>query len=148
MKRRQEHRGHFISGQRGREKDVYRGNTTAGLCVYVFGCRCVCDPSFSHACSLSQRLHRLTYFLFIPLFSHLLSCKPWAGVSSPRCRLQSWHESSGLDDLFIAYSRCVSHNRFCLVNNGSATRPRGPQVEKTSFNAPHPATWLDAWEIF
>lgn len=75
-KRRRAHKGNFISGQRrGGGECVYRENITAGVCVRVFWRVYVCAIPISHACSLSESLHRLTYFLFTSLSPDLLPCK-------------------------------------------------------------------------
>lgn len=71
-----------FSGQmRGRRECIYRGNITAGLwvCVNTIACLTVSvwNWHFSHACSCSESLHGLTYFLFISLSSDLLLNKLW-----------------------------------------------------------------------
>lgn len=38
----------------------------------MFMCKYVCNPNFSHVCSLSESLYKLPFFLFISLSSDLL----------------------------------------------------------------------------
>lgn len=102
----------FFSGQmRGRRECIYRGNITAGLwvCVNTIACLSVSvwNWHFSHACSCSESLHGLTYFLFISLSSDLLLNKLW----QPTYLLVISHDMETADLIlfdFFLHFRCVS----------------------------------------